>query len=125
MAHHSRLCAALVDVPDADYDPTVEFWSGALGKPVSADTQDPDYAELGEAMPGLHVMIQRVRAPARVHLDIETDDVDAEVARLEALGASTVEKVQTWQVMRDPAGLLFCVVRPQTDDFPNGATRWG
>ena len=124
MAHHSRLCAALVDVPDADYAATTEFWSGALGKPPSSDTQDPDYAELGEVMPGLHVMIQRVGAPPRVHLDIETDDVDAEVARLEALGATKVEKVKSWQVMRDPAGLLFCVVRPQTADFPKGAARW-
>ena len=58
-------------------------------------------------------MVQRVDAPARYHLDIETDDVDAEVDRLEALGAERVEKIETWWVMRDPAGLLFCVIRVQ------------
>jgi len=124
MTHHSRLCAALVDVPDADFAPTVEFWSGALGKAVSVDTQDPDYAELGEVMPGLHLMVQRIDGAARVHLDIETDDTDAEVTRLEALGAEEVERIQTWVVMRDPSGQPFCVVRPQTADFPIDATRW-
>ena len=58
------------------------------------------------------------------HLDVETDDVEAEVARLEALGADWVEQIRTWWVMRDPAGLLFCVVRPQRDNFPAGAATW-
>lgn len=124
MGHHSRLCAALVDVPTDDYDASTSFWSGALGRPVDPGTQDPDYAELGEVMPGLHVMVQRIGGPARVHLDIETDDVDAEVARLESLGAQRVEQVRSWWVMRDPADLLFCVVPPQTADFPGNATRW-
>jgi len=124
MTHHSRLCAALVDVPDADYGATVEFWSGALGRTSSSDSQDPDYAEFGEVMPGLHLMIQRIGGPARVHLDIETDDIDAEVARLESLGAVLVEKVKAWSVMRDPAGLLFCVVAPQTAAFPADSATW-
>lgn len=124
MAHHSRLCAALVDVPDADFAATTEFWSGALGRAVDPDTSDPNYAELGEVIPGLHLMVQRIDGAARVHLDIETDDVDAEVARLESLGAAAVQRVSTWQIMRDPSGQLFCVVRPQTADFPGSATRW-
>ena len=60
----------------------------------------------------------------RIHLDIETDDVEAEVARLEALGATRVEKVSAWGVMRDPAGVVFCVVNPQAKDFPAGAREW-
>jgi hypothetical protein len=35
-----------------------------------------------------------------------------------------VQRVKTWVVMRDPAGLPFCVVRPQFDDFPEGANEW-
>ena len=54
--------------------------------------------ELGEGAP-------------RVHIDIHTDYVDAEVARLTALGASAVDRVDDWAVMRDPAGLPFCVVK--------------
>jgi Glyoxalase-like domain len=59
----------------------------------------------------LMLLMQRLDSGApRVHLDIHTDDLDAEVARLERLGAERVQKVQTWWVMRDPAGLLFCVL---------------
>lgn len=54
---------------------------------------------------------------ARLHLDIESDDVEAEVARLTRLGASETERIRGWVVMRDPAGLLFCVVRPESPDF--------
>jgi hypothetical protein len=77
-------------------------------------------------IPGLTFMVQRVGAEARLHLDIETDDVEAEVVRLEALGAERVRPVETWWVMRDPAGLLFCVVRVQNPDaFERQATTWG
>ncbi len=124
--HRSRLTAALIDVPTGDYDRETSFWSAALGATVDPDTEDPDYAELGEVIPGLTMMVQRVGAPARVHLDIETDDVEAEVQRLGALGATRVAPIHTWWVTRDPAGLLFCVVRIQTgDEFARLATTWG
>ena len=123
--HHSRFCAALIDVPADVYEKTIAFWGGALGKADAApDDDDPDYTDLGNPMPRMQFMVQRVGAPARMHLDIETDDVDAEVARLTTLGASAVERVKTWVVMRDPAGLVFCVVRPQFADFPEGANEW-
>lgn len=123
--HRSRLVAALVDVPDADFDATVRFWSGAVGREPDPGTQDPDYAELGEPFPGLQLMVQRVGAPARVHLDIETDDVEAEVRRLVGLGAAEVERIKSWVVMRDPAGLLFCVVRVQSPEaFERHAVTW-
>jgi hypothetical protein len=65
------------------------------------------------------VFIQALDAGGpRIDLDIETDDVDAEVRRLEALGATRVQRVRTWWVMQGPVGLLFCVVQPQRDDFP-------
>jgi hypothetical protein len=72
-------------------------------------------------------MVQRIgdEAPARVHLDVETDIVEAEVCRLEKLGATRVEAVKSWWVMRDPAGLLFCVVRVQSPAaFEAHATTW-
>jgi hypothetical protein len=53
--------------------------------------------------------------PGRVHLDIETDDIEAEVKRLEALGAKRVEFIKRWWVMEAPTGQRFCVVRPQHD----------
>ena len=123
--HRSRLTAALIDVPRGHYNRETTFWSEALGATIDRDTEDPDYAEFGEVLPGLIMMVQRVDDQARVHLDIETDDVDAEVARLEALGATRVQQVKTWWVMRDPAGLLFCVVRVQNPEaFERGAKTW-
>jgi hypothetical protein len=124
--HRSRLTAVLVDVPEEDYGRESGFWSAALGARAEVDPDDPDYRDLGQVIPGLGMMVQSVGAPARLHLDIESDDVEAEVSRLEGLGAARLEKIRTWWVMRDPAGLLFCVVRVQNEEaFDRDATTWG
>lgn len=123
--HRSRLTGALVDVPADAFETVTAFWSGALGRPAEIDDDDPDYASLGRPVAGFEVMVQRVGAEARVHLDIETDDVEAEAERLVALGAERVEKIETWWVLRDPAGLLFCVVRVQDPEaFQAEAVTW-
>jgi Glyoxalase-like domain len=123
--HKSRLVAALIDVPAADFERETGFWSAALGVEPQFDEGDPDYADMGEVTPGFQFCVQRVGAPSRVHLDIETDDVDLEVARLEKLGATRVEQVRSWWVMRDPAGMLFCVVRVQLPEaFERHARSW-
>lgn len=125
MTHRSRLTAALVDVPPEAYRSSVAFWSGALGRAPVTDEDDPEYTLLSGPDQGLSMMVQRVDDTPRVHLDIETDDVEAEVRRLEGLGAVRVRPVQTWWVMRDPAGLLFCVVRVQRPEaFADQATEW-
>ncbi|MFB9406878.1 VOC family protein [Dactylosporangium matsuzakiense] len=126
MAHFSRLYAISIDVPGADHDATVAFWSGALGAPLEQVGQYPEFS--GAKLPDhdMIVLAQRLGdGPARVHLDFHTDDVDAEVARLERLGATRLERAGNWQVMRDPAGLVFCVVldRPGVLTEAN-ATRW-
>jgi len=58
-------------------------------------------------------MVQKVDHESRVHLDIESDDVEAEVRRLEALGAKRLQAIKTWVVMEAPTGQRFCVIRPQ------------
>ncbi|HEX6613448.1 MAG TPA: VOC family protein, partial [Rhodanobacteraceae bacterium] len=70
------------------------------------------------------VMVQRVQHESRVHLDIESDDVEAEVRRLEALGAKRVEAIRTWVVMEAPTGQRFCVVRPQRGKMGPNANKW-
>jgi hypothetical protein len=123
--HKSKLTAALVDIPADLYDAEVGFWTQALGQDATFDDDNPDYADLGQPVPGMQFMVQRVGDEPRVHLDIETDDVEAEVQRLEALGATRVQQVKSWWVMRDPGGLLFCVVRIQTGEAFDGlATAW-
>ena len=80
-------------------------------------TDDPRYRELEPATGQPAVVLQRVDDGNAVHLDLETDDVAAEVARLEALGATRVRQVKSWWVMEAPSGHRFCVIRPQRDDF--------
>ena len=131
--HRSRLAALAIDCPSETALANAGFWRGALTPdPEPLDAFDPDnpYETLG-AIGGAEVFIQRIGPAeggsgeqARLHLDIETDDIEAEVARLEALGAVRVRQIETWWVMQDPAGLRFCVVRPQTEDFPGDAATW-
>jgi predicted enzyme related to lactoylglutathione lyase len=126
VSHRSRLAGALIDVPGADYDREVTFWATALDRPAEVEADDPDYSSLGEPTPGVELMVQAVGDPSpRIHLDIETDDIEAEVARLIALGATEVERIQSWVVMRDPVGTVFCVVRVQIPAvFEASATTW-
>src|SRR4051812_16597853 len=125
-SHRSRLCGAYIDVPRADYDRTVQFWQAGLDRPARVEADDPDYVSFGEATPGVELNVQAVGDPtSRIHLDIETDDIEAEVARLVALGATEVERIQGWVVMRDPVGTVFCVVRVQFPEaFDASATAW-
>ena len=111
MGHYSRLCMVVVDVPEPDHDRELDFWGAALGRPLAQITGEPDYHWARLHGQQAWMLIQRTGGgPARVHVDFHTDDLEAEVARLEGLGAQRVEKVQSWWVMRDPAGLVFCVV---------------
>lgn len=70
------------------------------------------------------VQIQGGTHESRVHLDIESDDIPAEVARLSALGAPVVAELPRWTVMQAPTGQRFCVVRVQRPGFPKSATTW-
>jgi predicted enzyme related to lactoylglutathione lyase len=126
MSHRSRLTAGLIDVPSADYARTVEFWGATLDRPAEVEEEDPNYTAFGEVTPGVTLMVQAVGDPTpRIHLDIETDDVEAEVARLAALGAREVERIEDWVVMADPVGVVFCVVKVQLQAaFLASATTW-
>jgi predicted enzyme related to lactoylglutathione lyase len=126
VTHRSRLTAVLVDVPVADHERASAFWSSALGRPALVSESDPEYAELGEVTPGVTFDVQAVDEPAaRVHIDLETDDVEAEVARLVALGAVEVLRLEGWVILRDPAGTIFCVVPVALpESFEAHATRW-
>lgn len=86
--HRSRLCSVVIDCKVDDLAPMAEFWSRALGKPIASLTRDGDgkYAELETADDEPMILLQKVEHESRVHLDIETDDLEAEAARLEALG---------------------------------------
>jgi hypothetical protein len=110
MSHYSRVLKVVIDAPPDLHDRELAFWQGALGRELP-EVYSAEYHGAFLRGSGLILLMQRLESGApRVHLDIHTDDLDAEVARLERLGALRVQKVQTWWVMRDPAGLLFCVL---------------
>jgi predicted enzyme related to lactoylglutathione lyase len=124
--HRSRLAGFIIDSPTDDLDGAAEFWSRALGyatKP-SDNPEDSNYVLFDTGPDGIHIEVQRVTHPSRVHLDIETDDIEAEVERLEKLGARRIEQVRTWWVMEAPSGHRFCVVRSGGGSFDKEANRW-
>lgn len=124
--HKSRLAAVVVDCRDGDFERDIGFWSAALGRPARRpeDPESQNYAELEAPPDEVTVLLQRVEHPSRAHLDIETDDLEAEVARLEKLGAKRIAQIKRWWVMEAPSGHRFCVVPPQTEDFDSKAKVW-
>jgi predicted enzyme related to lactoylglutathione lyase len=124
--HRSRLCALLIDCKTSDVDEAASFWAKALGRPVNLNHWGSrgNYRILETPPDEPVVQIQRVDHESRVHLDIETDDIPAEVARLEKLGAHVVDRLERWVVMQAPTGQRFCVVRVQRPGFPKNASEW-
>ena len=124
--HKSRLAGFIIDCNTDDLGAAATFWGAALGMAVRAlpAPEGDKYIRLVDPEERLHVEVQSVTHPSRVHLDIETDDIEAEVRRLEALGARRVQKVHTWCVMEAPTGQRFCVVRAQSGSFSQHAPSW-
>lgn len=125
--HKSKLVTVVIDCQGDDLIEATRFWSAALGRKPSAsdDPASEKYVSLGSGKEELIVLVQKVPHASRVHLDIESDNIEAEVTRLEALGARRIEKIKTWWVMEAPTGHRFCVVRPQRDGvMPNDANEW-
>lgn len=88
------------------------------------ETDDENYVTLETGPNELQIEVQKVDHPSRVHLDIETDDIEAEVRRLEELGAKRLEQVKSWWVMEAPTGQRFCVIKPQRSEFASEANVW-
>jgi predicted enzyme related to lactoylglutathione lyase len=124
--HKSKLGGFIIDCRTNDLGTAANFWSRALGMAVS-ESKDADsdiYTKFDDPQHGLHIEVQKVDHASRVHLDIETDDIDAEVLRLEKLGARRVQQIKNWWVMEAPTGQRFCVVRASSPAFEQLATAW-
>jgi predicted enzyme related to lactoylglutathione lyase len=126
--HKSKLSGFIIDCQTHDLDRAAEFWGAALGMPIAELPADEAelYKRLEDSQHGLDIEVQKVSHASRVHLDIETDDIEAEVRRLEALGATRVQAVRTWWVMEAPTGQRFCVVQAKASSksFAERATAW-
>jgi Glyoxalase-like domain len=124
--HRSRLVGIVIDTPAPRVEAAVDFWSAALGaQPYPAPGEEQFTALLGAA-PGLFTVVQAVDDAPRYHVDIETDDLEAEVARLTALGAEPVTRWKDAFTLRAPSGHLLCVVPVHSDPetFTGSARTW-
>jgi len=124
--HKSQLAGLILDCETDDLAASAEFWSAALGAPVKhpVDLQSGQYVTLDMPPDGPYVEVQSVDHKSRVHLDIESDDIAAEVLRLEGLGATKLREVNEWVVMEAPTGQRFCIVPVESADFDRRANSW-
>ncbi|HEY8016170.1 MAG TPA: VOC family protein [Dongiaceae bacterium] len=124
--HRSRLGGFIIDCKTEDLDAAARFWGEALGlkSRPSASAEDKNYVVFDTAPNELDIEVQKVDHPSRVHLDIETDNIEAEVERLEKLGAKRVVKIHSWWVMEAPTGQRFCVVNIKRSEFATEANVW-
>jgi hypothetical protein len=124
--HRSRLVGILIDTPAAQVGTEVDFWSAALGAQSYPAPGEEQYTVLVGAAAGLITVVQAVDDAPRYHVDIETDDLAAEVARLTALGAEAVARWQDAHTLRSPGGHLLCVVPVHSDPetFAASARTW-
>lgn len=124
MPHRSRLACIVIDCKTDDLDDACRFWSAALAIEGKVD-EDGKYAVLKSPEGEPRILLQAVSHDSRVHLDIETDDKEAEAARLTALGAKRVGDHPRWIIMEAPSGHRFCLVGPQRSDFEENAPTVG
>jgi predicted enzyme related to lactoylglutathione lyase len=101
-------------------DPTAlaTFWDAVLGRDVVV--RRTDWVYVHDPATGVRIAFQQVPEPKgaknRLHLDDEVADIAAAIPRCVALGARVVGDLQhdeagSFQVMLDPEGHEFCLVR--------------
>ena len=122
--HRSRLAGYIIDCQSDNLEEAAEFWSAALGYKRRGGPENGLYQPLETPDGEPYLEVQVVDHPGRVHLDIESDDIEAEVQRLEALGARRIEEIKTWVVMEAPTGQRFCVINRGHKYFDETANSW-
>jgi hypothetical protein len=125
--HSSRLGGLIIDCKTDDLNKEAAFWSNALGYEIrpSDDPDDENYVCLDTPEGEPYIEVQSVEHPSRVHLDIKTDNLEAEVQRLERLGAIRVKMVKKWWVMEAPSGHRFCVIPLHPGQNVGNLKTWG
>jgi predicted enzyme related to lactoylglutathione lyase len=115
-----------LDIDAADPQALASFWEAALGwrrthdAPTEVALEPPEHSMEDGVVPDLlFIRVPEAKAGKnRLHLDLRPDDQEAEVARLESLGARRTSIGQadeaSWVVMEDPEGNEFCVLQPLT-----------
>jgi hypothetical protein len=124
--HRSRLSTLLIDAPHGEASAAASFWSAALGTTARVVPGEAQFTDLPASLPDLVLAVQAIDGQPRYHVDIETDDLDAETARLIGLGAVEVGRWLDCRTMRAPGGHLLCVIPQHSDPetFERHAQVW-
>ena len=124
--HKSKLAGFIIDCKTDDLHSAASFWSEALGmtKRLLPAEEGETYIALDDPEKRMVIEVQTVEHDSRVHLDIAADDIEAEVGRLEKLGAKRIASVKSWVVMEAPTGQRFCVVQGRSEGFKKTARTW-
>ncbi|MGH8129510.1 MAG: VOC family protein [Steroidobacteraceae bacterium] len=124
--HKSKLAGFIIDCKTKDLEQATSFWSAALGMKTRAlpGEEGKTYIALDDPEKRMTIEVQAVDHDSRVHLDIAADDIEAEVRRLEKLGAKRISKIKGWVVMEAPTGQRFCVVLGKSEGFLKTARTW-
>jgi hypothetical protein len=122
--HRSQFAGLIIDCETDDVYAAAAFWSAALGCPQKGSEPEGLYVELETSDDGPYFEVQKVDHASRIHLDIESDDLEAEASRLESLGCRRIGAVKSWIVMEAPTGQRFCIVPPSSKNFAATANQW-
>jgi len=115
-----QLC---LDLPADVHDDERAFWTELTGWSYTAGGM-PEFSRLTPppSLP-IQLLFQRLGADdsggIRAHLDMSADDPSGEVARHMSLGASVAREAEHWTVLRDPAGLIYCVTHRRPLEPPH------
>ncbi|AYY12187.1 VOC family protein [Actinobacteria bacterium YIM 96077] len=130
--HRSRLCHIVIDVDDLDRG--VTFWSAALDATEEPLAEQSRHIYRRLRLPDsdirilLHATNDQKVSKERIHVDLETDDIEAEVQRLEMLGATRWdyqhERDHDFWVLRDPWGNEFCVLHVEFPELLSRRPTW-
>lgn len=119
--HRSRICQFVIDVSDLDRG--AAFWTAALDavEEETSETSRQIYRRIRLPDSQIRILLQKTddfkTSKSRMHIDVETDNVEDEVKRLEALGAVRWDHQQErgfdFWVLQDPWGNEFCVLQEE------------
>jgi hypothetical protein len=120
--HRTRAAQVCVDAPADRHDAEVAFWRAATGWQWTPGQGAAEFEGKldGPAGSPLRLLLQRLGpddagTDVRAHLDLGTDDIEADAARLVDLGAERLHPGDGWITLRDPAGMVFCTTGNDPD----------
>ncbi len=98
-----------LDVPGTSFERAVDFWTAATGcTPSERRGEDAQFLTLEPPVGTAWVKMQAVDGPVGVHLDLDSVDRPAAIARARSFGATTAWVYEDVEVMRSPGGFVFC-----------------